>query len=435
MKLNRQSSIPPASPGRAGIALSPEEYLLVLAARVEIDSDDDAKMEDILRGGVEWPVVEASARRLGVEPLLYKHLSQEKYVGYVHDEMLHRLKESYHKQSMRSLRIYGQLSRILDGMNQADIPIILLKGAYLAKWIYGDIALRPMGDIDILCRDGDRGAVQEILRGLGYEEMKNIAQSRFHEEISSKIGSHLPPFTRKNAVRVEIHTDIFTKAPHKTTEMERVWEAIIPLNLDGLETHTLSLEHQLLYLSIHLQKHLMSGVATLYWFCDIHEFIRHYRDKINWNQFQAIAESLGVASQIAPLHDLLYRHWGMDIPENAVLSPSADFDRLSLESAIGGNKSLGKQNFLPSRIRLLRDIRNEDGLGKGLYYVLRHLFPARSHIINRYNPKNQREIYGYYISHCYWRFRHAFTSLFLIVRGVLQKRKRSHERERFGDRL
>ena len=426
MTPTRQSSIV----NNQSKALSPEDYLLVLAARLEMVPDDVAEMEGILSEGVEWSAVRASARRLGVEPLLYKHLSQDRYAGYVTDGIIQPLKESYHNQSIRSLRIYGQLSRILDHMNQADIPIILLKGTYLAKWIYGDIALRPMSDIDILCRDRNTGAVQEILRALGYEEMENIAQSRFHEEISLKKASHLPPFIRNNAVRVEIHTDIFTKAPYQTREMERVWEAIIPLDLNGVEAHCLSLEHQLLHLSFHLHKHLMSGVATLYWFCDIHEFIRHYQDEIDWKQFQAIAESLGIASHIAPLHDLLLRHWKMSIPENAVPSPDAGFDRLSLKSAIFGNKSMGKQSFLPSRIQLLRDIKKDDGMGKCLYYVLRHLFPARSHIINRYHPENQREIYRYYIFHCYWRFRHAFTSLFLIVGTTLQKRKRGHKRER-----
>ena len=411
------------------MALSPEEYLLVLAAKLEMGPDDAAKMEGILRKGVEWSDVSTSAHRLGVEPLLYRHFSHDRYAGYVPDGIIQPLKKSYHNQSIRSLRIYGQLSRILDHMNQADIPIILLKGAYLAKWIYGDIALRPMSDIDLLCRNRDAQAVQQILKGLGYEEMKNIAQSRFHGKLSLKKASHLPPFIINNAVRVEIHADIFTKAPYKTREMERVWETIIPLDLDGLETYTLSLEHQLLYLSFHLHKHIMSGVATLYWFCDIHEFIRHYQEEIDWNQFQTITESLGIASQIAALHDLLLRHWKMSIPENAVPFPDADVDKLGLKSAIFGNKSLGKQNFLPSRIRLLRNIKDEDGLGKGLYYLLRHLFPARSHIINRYNPKNQREIYRYYIFHCYWRFRRAFASLFLNVRATLQKRKRDHKKE------
>jgi len=415
-------------------SLSPEEYLLVLAARLEMGLDDAAKMEGILREGVEWSAVRASARGLGVEPLLYKHLSQDRYAGYVPDGIIQPLKESYRKQAIRNLRIYGRLSRILDLMNEADVPVVLLKGSYLARWIYGDIALRPMSDIDLLCRDKDTGAVQEILRGLGYEEMKNIAQSRFHEKISLKKASHLPPFIMNNAVRVEIHTDIFTKAPYETREMERVWETIIPLDVNGLETQSLSLEHQLLHLFFHLHKHLMSGTVTLYWFCDIHEFVRHYQDEIDWNQFQAIAESLGIASQIAALHDLLLRHWKMSIPDNAVPSPDAGVDRLSLKSAIVGNKSLGKQNFLPSRIRLLKDIKKEYGWGNSFYYVLRHFFPARSHIIHRYNPKNQREIYGYYIFHCYWRFKHAFASLFLIAGATLQKRKRDHKKEGFGDR-
>jgi len=392
-------------------ALSPEEYLLVLVARVEMDSDDEAKMEDILKEGVEWPVVEASARQLGVEPLLFKHLSQEKYARYVPDEVIHLLKESYRVQAIRSLRIYGQISRILESMNRADIPVILLKGAFLAKWIYPDIALRPMSDIDILCREKDTEAAQKVLRNLGYEQMKSVAQSRFHEQVSLKKASHLPPFIRDNRVMVEVHTDIFTKAPHKTREMERVWDTAIPCELYGQDFFCLSPEHQLLHISSHLHKHLMSGNVTLYWFCDIHEFIGHYNGKIDWKKLQAIAESLGIGSRMAALYDLFIREWNTSIPKNVAPTLDAGFIRLNLKSAIFGN-SMRRHNFLPSRIQELRDIGNEDGWGRSFYYVLRHLFPAKSHIINRYNPGNHREMWGYYVFHLYWRFRHAFVSLF-----------------------
>lgn len=164
MILNRQSSIV----DNQSKALSPEEYLLVLAARLEMNSDDAARMESILRECPDWAEVKASAHRLGVEPLLYRHLSQERYARYVPDEVIHLLKESYRAQAIRSLRIYGQISRFLDSMNQAEVPIILLKGAFLAKWVYGDIALRPMNDIDIL------HPVQRQRHGSGTEDIEGI---------------------------------------------------------------------------------------------------------------------------------------------------------------------------------------------------------------------------------------------------------------------
>ena len=414
MILNRQSSII----NHQSKAFSPEEYLLVLAARLEMNSNDAARMESILREGPDWAEVKASAHRSGVETLLYRHLSQQRYARYVPDEVMHLLKESYRVQAIRSLRIYGQISRILNSMNQADVPIILLKGAFLAKWVYGDIALRPMNDIDILCRDKDTAAAQKILRGLGYEQKRNIAQSRFHEQVSLKKASHLPPLLKHNAVRVEIHTNLFTRAPYKTHEMERVWKKAIPCQLNSQDVYCLLPEHQILYLSFHLHKHLMSGSVILNWFCDIHEFVEHYSEKINWNQFQTIAESLGIGSWVAALYDLLIREWNTSIPKNVAPSLDADFIGLSLKSAIFGNRVSTQLSFLPSRIQRLRDIGNEDGWGRSFYYVLRHLFPARSYIINRYNPRNQRKMWGYYVFHLYWRFRHAVVSLFYNLKGL-----------------
>ena len=50
----------------------------------------------------------------------------------------------------RNLRLFGELRQILRAFNAAGLSVIPLKGACLAEMIYGNIALRPMVDVDLL---------------------------------------------------------------------------------------------------------------------------------------------------------------------------------------------------------------------------------------------------------------------------------------------
>ena len=366
-----------------------------------MDSADAARMESILKEGPDWPAVMASAHRLGVEPLLYKHLSQEKYACYAPDEVIHFLKRRYRQQAMSNLRIYAQISRILDSMNQADVPIILLKGAFLAKWVYGDIALRPMNDIDILCREEHAETVKKRLHVLGYyQEAPPIYKSPLHEKIWGKKSSHMSPFLKNGATRIEIHINIFGKTSDVPEEMTRLWETAIPSDLNGLRAYSLSPEYEALYLSVHLSKHLMSGGIVLYWLCDIHEVLRKYSDRIHWKDFWDRAASLGLGPQICLVLGLLRSHWNGSFPEMDAYCPGAEIDGPGLETIVRAQfKAKRAKNLLPSYMANLKMVRDIEGWRYCLYYLWKTIFPARANLISRYRPSSRSVLPLYYIIH------------------------------------
>ena len=90
--------------------------------------------------------------------------------------------------------MYAQIDRIFLAAQEAGIPIVPLKGAFLAKCVYRDIALRPMCDIDLMCRveDRDGDELEDILRGLGFS-------------LFERWGGRAP--------YREVHTELFTARP------------------------------------------------------------------------------------------------------------------------------------------------------------------------------------------------------------------------------
>ena len=65
----------------------------------------------------------------------------------------------------RAMRSGRQIQVVVDALEAAGIPSVLLKGPALARTVYPDPALRQSVDIDLLVRPGDvlaaEGAFQE----------------------------------------------------------------------------------------------------------------------------------------------------------------------------------------------------------------------------------------------------------------------------------
>ena len=98
----------------------------------------------------EWIALIEMATWHGVAPLLYQRLKAPPLAGCVPDGVRERLRGLYLNTAACNMRLYEELRPLLLALRAAGIPVIVLKGAYLAEQVYRNIALRPMGDIDLL---------------------------------------------------------------------------------------------------------------------------------------------------------------------------------------------------------------------------------------------------------------------------------------------
>jgi hypothetical protein len=149
-------------------SLSPLDRALVLAARLRLGPEDREALETLLREGLPWEALGAQAGRLGVEGLLLRHLQDPDLGKWVPGPLASALEAGHRRTALRTLRLQGLLHRALPALASAQIPVILLKGASLAHRIYPDPALRPMSDVDILIRPGDRARAWDGLTALGF---------------------------------------------------------------------------------------------------------------------------------------------------------------------------------------------------------------------------------------------------------------------------
>ena len=76
------------------------------------------------------------------------------------------LAAAYTTTAIRNTALLHELEAALAALGRANVPGLLLKGAALAETVYGDPALRPMADCDLLVRPADLAAAQAALESL-----------------------------------------------------------------------------------------------------------------------------------------------------------------------------------------------------------------------------------------------------------------------------
>ena len=114
----------------------------------------------------DWPAILDAARQQGVAPLLYDRLRG--LIPGPPEEISESLRQDYLKNAVRNTRLYQAFGELVRGLADRGIPVIALKGIHLAEAVYGNIALRPMGDLDLLVKPEDLDRAGTALGKLGY---------------------------------------------------------------------------------------------------------------------------------------------------------------------------------------------------------------------------------------------------------------------------
>ena len=115
-----------------------------------------------------WQEFMALAKTQRVMPLLWHRLRQKGLEQDVPMAVAGALREASRRNILHNLCYYGELRLLLSALKPEGIPLILLKGIFLADAVYGDIGLREMNDIDVLVRPADLTRIAEVLTGMGY---------------------------------------------------------------------------------------------------------------------------------------------------------------------------------------------------------------------------------------------------------------------------
>jgi hypothetical protein len=230
--------------------MTPELRFLLCACSVgDAPATPDAPLDIDRLVRLAWlhrvsPLVHAHRERLGL-PAEARGLFRKATMATLH----------------RNLQLAAELKIALRALTAADIPVILLKGAHLMDAVYGNPALRPMSDIDLLIRPEDAPGAVGALAEAGYHaDAREAAHSnRMDRDIRlAKAGVH--------ALVIEVHSDLNRSTRHHWFPMDDLWARSLPYALDGEAARALSPEDNAVFLCAHAVPHVF---AQLIWLRDI----------------------------------------------------------------------------------------------------------------------------------------------------------------------
>jgi hypothetical protein len=299
------------SPGAARRAA---QETLLLCARAKMEPNARVRLQDLLKGPVDWGCLMELAAFHNTMPLLAYHVADSELAPLVPKGCRRRLKECYSQTLYKNLTMSAELGKALRHLGAAGVKVVPLKGAVLAETLYGNPGLRPMVDIDLLVQRADATQAHACLAEIGYQPIQalELANHPFHGAPLYKNGT-LPVF-------VELHWAL-DDAKLTSFDESQIWRRVLSAKLNGASCHMLSPEDELLYLSYHLTKHDSESIKFL---CDVAELVRKHAASLDWGYFIETARSWEIQHAVHYSLSLARRLLGAPVPQGVLkeLRPS-----------------------------------------------------------------------------------------------------------------
>ncbi len=184
----------------------------------------------------------------------------------------------------------SELTCVLNALRQAGVEGIPVKGVVLAETVYGNLALRPMADLDVLVRPSDLPAARAVLRSLGYSHRVQPLFEELHHSF------HDPQYFRQASggqICLELHWALWA-AHFFDLKVEALWKRAVPAQVQGTKVRILSPEDSLLHLAIHRSR----APLRLRVICDFAQFLRRHSATLDWDAVVYRARAAGACTSM-----------------------------------------------------------------------------------------------------------------------------------------
>lgn len=274
--------------------LSSEMRLLLACARRPSAAFHAEGVVEARRQPLDWRRFLKLVDRHCVAPLIWHSLRAAKVKPPTDAQSA--LKQRLEQNTRRALLLTAELVRLGRLFEAAGIRMLSLKGPGLAIQVYGDLALRHAGDLDLLI---DPAAIQDAGRVLG-EAGYRLSYPRFsltstQAATFTKRMHHFGYTHKEYSVYLELHWRWTANAHLFPLAIDEAWQRRESLLVSGTPIPTLGREDLLLYLCTHGALHIWS---RLQWLCDIAELLKQDR-VIDLDQLGTRARRLGVQRMLA----------------------------------------------------------------------------------------------------------------------------------------
>lgn len=265
------------------------------------------------RDGFAWDAVHEAVQREDIAPLLYAIARGR---GLLPAAIEEEWRMAYFANARRNLLLFHELAHVLRALAAHGIPTLVLKGVALAEAVYGNPAVRPMGDADVLVQCEDVPCALRVLSALGYAAPHGEARVGDTLAYENEVMLCKPGAQES---MLEIHWSLFDSPSYQyNLALDWFWETATPLRLEDVTTQMFGPEAQLLHLCGHVMLHHGSASPRLLWLHDIAEVLVAYQT-LDWASLLRQAQTCNLTLPVRQLLPRVIEEWCLPIP-NAVLT-------------------------------------------------------------------------------------------------------------------
>lgn len=272
---------------------SDRQFLKIISSAIRGEKFTHDKYESI-----DWTYILEQSKEHNVTGLVYYGLDGNTK-NIIDKKIIEEFKRDTFLLGVSQIKSDIQIQKIIKEFNKNDLNPIILKGPYL-KELYPFPELRTMGDLDLLIHTDEFKKAQIIIEQMGYERLKGE-------------GGHLE-YSKKGTINVELHLAHHFKG--KREDEDIFWKNCVKFNVLNTEVNVLSLEDNLVYLCIHMAKHMLISNIGIRQLCDLTLFIEKYHSDIKWDVFLQKIKIYNLKRFFLIMINMCNKALNMYIPDN-----------------------------------------------------------------------------------------------------------------------
>lgn len=227
-------------------------------------------------------------------PLVYHNLTKLSVSG----PLIERSKGYYRLTWYKNHLQLHHMAAVLDELDRAGIPTLLLKGSAMAVYYYRDLGLRPMEDFDLLVPWHQRSRAVEMARRWGF-------QSKF--DTHAPHGSDLVDSAGR---QLDLHGYAFHSVRNPGID-DTLWESARDCKLHHAPTHVLQPSDHLLHLCA---RALCAPGGSICWIADALWLLNRWGAEIDWKRLLAEAARRRVTLQLREALNYLASSFAAPVP-------------------------------------------------------------------------------------------------------------------------
>jgi hypothetical protein len=373
------------------IILSPEESLILYSCRANSVSSE-LFFHELCDEIGDWDYFIARSIDTLLAPIVYKYTRLFQPVeSRIPVYALNKLQQVHSQIFVKNTFLFKSFQDILLEFEKRDIQVIPLKGIFLLENYYQDFGLRQISDLDLLVRESEVESVIRMFETLGY------TMTMYMPREAARVAKISAPYKfTKGGVVVDLHVKLSDGYCGYTIHMNSIWEnARIGHLSNGVACTYLSILDHVLFLFIHLRRHIEIRNFKMISFYDISIILQ--KERLKTNDILRRAVDFGCYNEVEEILYLLNKFFSLALDHN--LDHKKDGSRKTIDlifhQVLSENRELLEKKYAAPGSTGFMHLSAMDWKDK-LIYLASRVFPDRRYLRSTYGPKSNSLVSCYF---------------------------------------